>query len=454
MNLIFSFKIFASLLGLVGTSARLAGRVAHNAQHVATRDLKLSPILFEATLFLGETASVSKRVTTPAIPQNLEFCLLSDATGSFIDDQANLRAAASGIAKRITAASPGALFGYAAFKDTGRKDDFVYSLRQTLTTDIKAWLTAINDLRPYGGGDTQDAQWDGIACAVDIKECPTDSEYYSDEDCGFTSSDTSRKVLVVTTDAPFSKDKDIQNNLESTTAALVDNGVVLIGLKAKGAGKELDYLAKATGGSIIPLSPDGRNVADAILMGLARLPTTVVPDPHCDDLIVTFDPSSVTVISGKIANFGESIEVKDDPSLRGTVVTCTVDFLNNDVSIGTQTISITVNDWCPTTVLDSPTERLGVNRWALLNEGDTDFETVEPKKGFDVGPGKAFGVGPGKEFTIAGTHGCSCAQIIEICGYGKGHLKFGCSISVMEAFSMETPMCEEGGGLVPAFPDV
>eukprot|EP00978_Attheya_sp_CCMP212_P048495 scaffold529584_cov51-Attheya_sp.AAC.1 len=454
MNLIFSFKSFALLLGLVGpTSARLAGRVARNAQHVVatTRDLQVEPILFEATLSLGETASVSKNVTTSAVPQNLEFCLLSDATGSFLDDQVNLQAAAPDIADAITAASPGVLFGFAAFKDTG--DNFVYSLRQNLTTDTTDWLNAINNLIPSGGGDFPEAQWDGIACAVDIEECPTGSKY-SDEDCGFTSSDTSRKVLVVTTDATFSNQNDIHNNLASTTAALVDNGVVLIGLKAPNAGLELDALAAATEGTVVPLSSDGSNVADAILTGLASLPTTVVPDPHCDDLIVTFDPSDVTVTSGEVANFDESIEVKDDPSLRGTVVTCTVDFLNNNVLIGTQTISITVNDWCPTTVLDSPTKRLGVNRWALLNEGDTEFETVDPK-GKGKGKGKGpFSVGPRKAFNIAGTHGCSCAQIVEVCGYGKGHLKFGCSISVMEAFSMDTPMCKDGGGLVPAFPDV
>lgn len=39
-------------------------------------------------------------------------------------------------------------------------------------------------------------------------------------------------------------------------------------------------------------------------------------------------------------------------------------------------------------------------------------------------------------FTTADTGGCSCEQIVAALGLGKGHLKFGCSKSVMEAWIM------------------
>ena len=79
-------------------------------------------------------------------------------------------------------------------------------------------------------------------------------------------------------------------------------------------------------------------------------------------------------------------------------------------------------DECPDTVIPEsvPTKRLGTNRFALV-DGDTIFDTKKPN-----------GNGPRKAFTIEDTSGCSCEQIIEELGLGKGHVKFGCSISAME----------------------
>ena len=109
-----------------------------------------------------------------------------------------MRAAAPGIASAILAASPNALFGYAAFKDTPEMcgpDTFVYTLLQSLTDDSSAWIASINGLSPDGGCDGPEAQWDGIACATDISYCPTDAgEQYHDEDCGFTTGTPSKKV--------------------------------------------------------------------------------------------------------------------------------------------------------------------------------------------------------------------------------------------------------------------
>ena len=81
-------------------------------------------------------------------------------------------------------------------------------------------------------------------------------------------------------------------------------------------------------------------------------------------------------------------------------------------------------DFCPGTVIPEgvPTTRLGVNRFALT-DGDGIFDTTSPPGG---------GGGPDREFTIEDTSGCSCEQIIVEAGLGKGHVKFGCSISAME----------------------
>jgi len=42
------------------------------------------------------------------------------------------------------------------------------------------------------------------------------------------------------------------------------------------------------------------------------------------------------------------------------------------------------------------------------------------------------GKGPQQSFDIFDTAGCSCEQIIDEVGLGKGHTKFGCSIGAMK----------------------
>jgi hypothetical protein len=75
---------------------------------------------------------------------------------------------------------------------------------------------------------------------------------------------------------------------------------------------------------------------------------------------------------------------------------------------------------CDATVLpDDPSRGLGTNRWAANEEGV--FETVSPR-----------GKGPSRSYTLDDTAGCSCSQIIEELDLGRGHEKFGCSISAMD----------------------
>ena len=73
-----------------------------------------------------------------------------------------------------------------------------------------------------------------------------------------------------------------------------------------------------------------------------------------------------------------------------------------------------------------PTERLGINRFALT-DGDTAFDTT------------ASGSGPAAAFTLDDTAGCSCEQIIDRLGLGEGHRKFGCSLGAMRSWVAGLP---------------
>ncbi len=81
------------------------------------------------------------------------------------------------------------------------------------------------------------------------------------------------------------------------------------------------------------------------------------------------------------------------------------------------------DDACSGTALTDPdagvpSRGLGKNRWALMSPNG-EFSTS--------------GNNPtGRVFTMDDTAGCSCAQIIDTCGYGAGHSKFGCSNSAMD----------------------
>ncbi len=69
-----------------------------------------------------------------------------------------------------------------------------------------------------------------------------------------------------------------------------------------------------------------------------------------------------------------------------------------------------------------PLISLGKNRYALVDD-DEIFDTLTPKGG-----------GPGDTFEIEDTAGCSCEQIIDALGLGRGHEKYGCSIGIMRTW--------------------
>ncbi|MFV2073010.1 MAG: endonuclease/exonuclease/phosphatase family protein, partial [Thermoanaerobaculales bacterium] len=86
-------------------------------------------------------------------------------------------------------------------------------------------------------------------------------------------------------------------------------------------------------------------------------------------------------------------------------------------------------DMCSgTTIPESvPTQRLGTNRWALVDEDGI----------FDTNPPNGHGSCHDRSFTIEDTAGCSCEQIIDELHLGSGHTKFGCSTGAMKRWIAE-----------------
>lgn len=263
-------------------------------------DPSISPDSVEALIFPSESANIEKTVGTPEFPPKLDVCLLQDETGSFSDDIGNINAAAGGIYDAVTNTAPDSYFGVHGFRDYG--DAFVHRKLSALSNVKADWLAGVGALTASGGADFPEAQYDAIVATT---EGPEACEWRADPDV--------TRVLLVATDAPFHVPADgpsYTNDLASTSAVLNSNNVTLIGLKAPGAGGELDALAAATGGSVQALSSDSDNIADAILAGLSNLPATVEMQSDCTAPISTsFNPVSQIVTSGDDANFLETISV-------------------------------------------------------------------------------------------------------------------------------------------------
>ena len=305
---------------------------------------------------LGESVNIDKTVGTPEIPPLVDVCLLEDETGSFWDDIAHLQGGttASDIYNAVKAESTGAQFAVAGFRDYpmppyGWPGDWVYSLHSGMSPIKANWLAGIAALTAGGGNDTPEAQYDAIVAAA-----------IGDDNCGWrdpVSNPGVQRVLIVATDAPFhlpGAGKPHTNTQASTLAALDAQNIIVVGLKAPGAGGELDALATATGGSVQDLSSNGENIAQAILDGLEEVTTDVWAEFDCDEgLSVSLDPEVRSDVPGNTTvAFTETISVADDLTLEGQILECTVTFIANEypiegATIGRQRIKITIPDATP-----------------------------------------------------------------------------------------------------------
>ena len=145
--------------------------------------------------------------------------------------------------------------------------------------------------------------------------------------------------------------------------------------------------------------------------------------PNCDDAVGCTDDScnENTDSCDNTPDCDDGVSCTDDSCNVGTD---SCDNVPNDDDDDGDGVCVDV-DLCPDTVVPEanvPSRRLGINRWALWDD-DSIFDTTPPK-----------GKGPRRSYSTEDTAGCSCEQIIENLGLGKGHLKYGCSIGAMDTW--------------------
>jgi hypothetical protein len=301
------------------------GTVLVSTTGIASAAPGVDPADVTLNLAPGESKTITKTVSTPAIPPKPDITFLIDTTGSMGGVISNVQTNANTILTNVASAQPDAQFAVAEYKDT--TDATPFRVAQNLTGDQTAVQNGLNSLVASGGGDLPEAGINGLfqvaTGAVDFRP-------------------SSSRIVLLIGDAP-SHDPSNGHTLADAISALqaADITVLALDLGQLTSTGQATAITDATDGELFSgINPS--EVSDTILAALQNLPVTVTPKLRdCDShLSVTLTPDSRTVTSGENATFSETIEVAAD-AVPGSTITCKVDFLLNDMLSPGFTESIT-----------------------------------------------------------------------------------------------------------------
>ncbi|MGW6502385.1 choice-of-anchor P family protein [Nonomuraea angiospora] len=346
-------------------------------------------------LDLGESMTIAKTVSTPAIPPKPDIAFLIDTTGSMGGVISNVQTNANTILSNLASAQPDAQFAVAEYRDVSA-DATSFRVAQNLTANQTDVTNGLNSLVASGGGDFPE---DGINGLFQVASGAVQFR------------PNSSRVVLLIGDAP-SHDPSNGHTLANTISALQAAGITtlafdLFGLDSTG---QATAITNATGGRLFSgINPS--EVSDTILAALRNLPVTVTHQTReCDpNLSVSLTPDSRTVTSGDDATFTETVSVGAG-AVPGSTITCKVDFLLNGVlSPGfTETITEHVPKATPsiattpsgsvpaggnvsdTATLSGGYHPTGTVKFELFGPGDTGCETpIATRTGTVSGSGTA-----------------------------------------------------------------
>ncbi|WP_328615777.1 hyalin [Amycolatopsis sp. NBC_00355] len=293
----------------------------------------VDPATVDLTLDAGKSATVTKHVTTSAVPPNPDLVLLADTTGSMGAAIGNVRANANTITGDVLAAQPTAQFGVAEYKDF--TDPFAFRVNTGITGDQAAVQAGTNQWVASGGGDGPEADLNALY------ELATGAVTFRPD---------GTRIVAWFGDAP-SHDPSGGHNLAQTIDALkaAKIRVVAVNVGALDLDGQASAITSATGGVLLNNVPSSA-VSQAILDGIKSIEVTVTPQvTTCDpQLTVTNAPTSVKVPSGDVATFTETVAAAGNAA-PGTYH-CTVDYLVDGVSRGyvetttVRVLGLSVND--------------------------------------------------------------------------------------------------------------
>ncbi|MEA5362630.1 Calx-beta domain-containing protein [Amycolatopsis sp., V23-08] len=293
----------------------------------------VDPATVDLTLAAGQSTTVTKHVTTSAVPPNPDLVLLADTTGSMGGAITNVRTNANAITGDVLAAQPTAQFGVAEYKDF--TDSVPFKVNQGITGDTAAVQAGTNQWVASGGGDLPEADLNAL---------------YQLATGAVTFRPDGTRIVAWFGDAP-SHDPSGGHSLADTIAALkaANIRVVAVNVGNLDADGQASAIADATGGVLLNNVPSNQ-VSQAILTGIKSIEVTVTPHvTTCDpQLTLTNAPASAKVTSGDVATFTETIATAAGAA-PGTYH-CSVDYLVDGMSRGfvetttVRVLGLSIND--------------------------------------------------------------------------------------------------------------
>jgi len=288
--------------------------------------MSVTPSTATFNLAEGGSTTITKAVTTPAIPPNPDIVFVVDTTTSMGPVITNVQANIVPLLANIRAAQPTSEFAVAMYKDTADAPGLAFfTLLQDLTSDVSAVQSGINHLTPLSGGGS-DPPEDAINALFQIAS-------------GAVSFRPNGTRIIVWIGDSSSHDPSNGHALSAAIAALSAAQILVIALDVGPTPGEISdgldaagqatAITNATGGTLFTgVSP--AQVSATILSGLHNLPVTVQPSLVTADpgLSVSFNPGSQTVTSGTTLTFIESVQVSSTATPGSTLV-FQVDFLLN-----------------------------------------------------------------------------------------------------------------------------
>lgn len=342
--------------------------------------------LVGASLNPGSGFTQTKTITTTVIPPKIDICLDQDESGSFGDDIETLRSLVDPETGTLIPALDDTGADYATcvtgFRDFaqgpaegfpwGDAGDWVYKRHADVTAGGGGFEAGVDSLTAGGGGDLPEAQLENLHYLATPSHPAINSNGNFTPDFGApilddpedtpaglqpTWRDRAKRVVLLATDAECHVTGDAggwpgdngTTSASTTAGILADAGITVIGLipNVDSPIQCVSDLASGTDGSVHSIGSDSSELVNAMMEGLGNLDVTVQPSDDCDPgLSVTFDgnpagEAAKTVQSGEDVSWEEEFTVAE--GAEGTL-TCTIEFLVDEVVIDTQTVTVPVDN--------------------------------------------------------------------------------------------------------------
>ena len=177
----------------------------------------------------------------------LDLVFVVDTPGSMGGEVDNIRTNAATIINNVQATVTNTHFGLVSFQDVS--PSYPARLDAPLSADPASFITGLNRLYAYGGGDYPETVYAGLDMAVNIGFRPT----------------TKRVIVLIGDASPKDPDPHTGQKMADIVAAVNGQNATVVAVMARGAYlPAFNTLATDTGGSVVP-TINAIHTTDAIM---------------------------------------------------------------------------------------------------------------------------------------------------------------------------------------------